>query len=191
MPRLYPSKNEDLKKTYSGKKQFTFNTTMLSNIDGLIIWTDRTSEGVAGDMTLTHDDPIALGRRIGEMTKQNGHVITILTDKIYQDIQRLYPGVVLVQPVKKPRGGRLTTGQKRNNKKPSSGRIIVGPAIERIKHWDIMKGPYEGTIDDFTRELSVTTGLANLHLLWDPKKKASQDGFLKNSRHICTPYIIS
>ena len=97
--------------------------------------------------------------------------ITVLADKGYQGMDKHYPGADLIIPEKKPKGGNLTDRQKKRNKKISSKRIIVEHPIGRIKQWGIMSGPYDETIEDFHREIIVTTGLANLRMLWNTRKK--------------------
>lgn len=49
--------------------------------------------------------------------------------------------------------------------------MIVEHAIGRIKRYEIMTVPYDGTIKDFRDEFWITAGLANFNLLWDEKRK--------------------
>ena len=86
-------------------------------------------------------------------------------------MSKAYPGINLVMPKKKPRGNNLTPREKQRNKKISSKRIAVEHSIGRIKQWGIMKGPYDGTPEEFHDELVMAAGLANFLMLWDKKRK--------------------
>ena len=48
---------------YSGKKkQFTYNTNVYTNADGVVIGISRSSVGPTGDITLPREDPMLFGR---------------------------------------------------------------------------------------------------------------------------------
>lgn len=176
--RQRPLKKDARKRTYSGKKkQFTFNTTIVSNTDGLIIGIGRTFEGAANDMTMIRDDPIDLGRWSKSMKSGRGNQITVLADKGYIGLDKYCPGIKLKIPTKKPKFGELTESQKARNKRISSKRIVVEHAIGRMKQFKLMRGPYDGTMQDFECELNVITGLANFKLLWDKRRRRLKHGF--------------
>jgi len=40
-----------------------------------------------------------------------------------------------------------------------------------------MAGTYEGTAEEFDREMDVVTGLANLRMLWDARRRKPRLGF--------------
>lgn len=175
VPRQRPTDRDARKKTYSGKKkQFTFNTTIVTNNDGLILAAGRTFEGSTHDLTMIAQDPIDFGKWSKGMYKNDtpeDKKFTILGDKGYIGMEKHYPGINLIVPKKKPPKGELTEQHKKNNQKISGKRITVEHSIGRIKQWGMMNGPYDGTLEEFQAELMVTTGLANFAMLWDPKRK--------------------
>ena len=74
----------------------------------------------------------------------------------------------MIHPEKKLPGGDLVKKQKKHNRKINGIRSRVEHAIGRIKRFDILNRPYDGTADGLAREIRVATGLANFKLLWDP-----------------------
>ncbi len=65
-----------------------------------------------------------------------------------------------------------------------SDRIIVAAtkhSIGRLKRYDRITDPYDGTAAQFNREFNVITGLVNLHLLWDHVRKEAPPGEWKTS----------
>ena len=72
------------------------------------------------------------------------------------------PGADLHIPHKKPKGGKLTRTQKKENQKLSSRRVIVEHAIGGIKQFGIMRRPYIGTTEGFERDLKIVCGLSNM-----------------------------
>ena len=44
-------------------------------------------------------------------------------------------------------------------------------SIGRLKRYDHITDPYDGTTAQFNREFNAITGLVNLHLLWDHVRK--------------------
>lgn len=172
VPRQRPT-DKEARKTHSGKKKrFTFNTTVITNKDGLILSLGKTFEGGTHDLTMIAQDMIDFGRWSEGMYQTNtpeDKKFTILGDKGYIGMEKHYPGVNLIVP-KKSAKGELTEQQKQNNKKISSKRITVEHSIGRIKQWGMMNGPYD-TLEEFQTELMVTTGLANFAMLWDSKRK--------------------
>ena len=53
----------------------------------------------------------------------------------------------------------------------TSGITVVEHSIGRLKRYDRITDPYDGTAAQFNREFNVITGLVNLHLLWDHVRK--------------------
>ena len=82
-----------------------------------------------------------------------------------------YPGANVIHSNKKPRGIDLTEKQKKYNRTVNGIRARVEHAIGRIKRFEILNRPYDGTTTRLAQEIRVATGLANFKLLWDPKIK--------------------
>ena len=153
---------------------------MATNRDGLVVWLGRTFEGGTHDLTMISDDPIDLGKWSRGMRKEDTpdeDRIRVLADKGYRGITKHYPGIKPGMPKKKPKGKELTARQKKKNKRISGKRIRVEHAIGRIKQWGMMEGPYDGTTEQFEEDLMAVTGLANLSLLWDKRRKWPRLGF--------------
>ena len=56
-----------------------------------------------------------------------------------------------------------TYAGRRDNRRSTPNRWSIG----RLKRYDRIVDPYDGTISEFNDELNVITGLANLDRLWD------------------------
>jgi len=176
-----PSDKEERKKTYSGKKKnHTVNTTITVNVNGLVLDVSRSVPGSTHDMTLIRDDPPDLGRLTERMRNPRcpeSRKATIYADLGYLGLEREHPGALIRQPAKRGRGMELTKTQKAGNKRINRKRVTVEHSIGRIKQHRRMAGPYEGTAEEFNRELMVVTGLVNLRMLWDARRRKPRLGF--------------
>ena len=79
------------------------------------------------------------------------------------------PGVNIVQPKKKPKGGELTVEEKEYNQTISSIRARVEHAIAGIKRWRIVKDKlrnYKKGFSDLVME--ICCGLHNFRLNFRP-----------------------
>ncbi len=140
----------------------------------------ESAPGSVHDLTMIKNNPPDLGTLTARM-RSNRYLedekVKLFSDLGYVGIKRLYPGVISMQPHKKPRGGKLTKKQKAQNRRISSKRVTVEHAIGRIKQYKWMRDPYDGTAEEFDREFQVTAGLANFRLLWDKRNKKLMRGF--------------
>ena len=107
VPRQRPT-DKEARKTYSGKKKrFTFNTTIITNNDGLILSLGKIFEGGTHDLTMIVPDTIDFGRWSEGMYQTNtpeDKKFTILGDKGYTGMEKHYPGVNLIVPKKSAKG---------------------------------------------------------------------------------------
>ena len=163
------------KDRYSGKKKHcSFNTNIMINGGGLIVFAGRSVNGSMHDLALFRADRPDLGilkKLARDGAVWNGMVQYLLTDKGYVGIQECVPGIQVMMPVKKkPKSdkfGGLTQEERDYSRMVSSVRISVEHAIGRIKQHARMAGPYAGTLEEFGQDFDVATGLANFHHAWD------------------------
>ena len=171
-PVLRPSEKTLRRMRYSGKKkQFTNNTNIYINADGVIIGMSKSFVGSTGDIMLLREDPMPFGRWAESMREDSTPKedrIRVWADKGYQGTGRDLPGITLMIPYKRSKNHRiLTAEQKAHNHLVNSTRVLVEHSIGRIKRYARLTDPYDGTIGQFNQEFNVITGLVNLHLLWD------------------------
>ncbi len=167
-----PSEKTVRRMRYSGKKkQFTNNTNVYANAEGVIVGISKSTVGSTGDITLLREDPMPFGR--WEESMHDGSLpeedrIRIWVDKGYQGTDKDLSGVTLMIPYKRSKKHRtLTVEQKEHNHLVNSTRVLVEHSIGRLKRYARLTDPYDGTISEFNKEFNVITGLVNLHLLWD------------------------
>ena len=172
-----PTEKTTRRMRFSGKKkQFTNNTNVYTNADGVIIGISKSSVGSTGDITLLREDPMPFGKWTESMRDEatpKEDRIHIWADKGYQGTGKDLPGATLMIPYKRSKKHRiLTVEQKAHNHLVNSTRVRVEHSIGRIKCYARLTDPYDGTIGQFNREFNVITGLVNLHLLWDKIDKS-------------------
>ncbi len=177
-----PTDREPRKEAYSGKKKsFTRNVQVMTNKDRLIIYASKSAPGSAHDLTMIRDNPPELGILTARMRSNRKHPddekVKLLSDLGYLGIKKMYPGVISMQPHKKPKGDKLTKKQRAQNRRTSSERVTVEHAIWLVKQYKRMRDPYDGTAEEFDREFQVTAGLANFRTLWDKRDKKLRLGF--------------
>ena len=181
LPVQRPQDKDVRKKAYSGKKKScTANTTIMTNRDGLIIYAGPARPGSTHDLTILRQDDPDLGvitRSMKNPRTPKDRQVIVYADLGYQGIKETYPGIILKQPIKKPRGGKLTRKQKAYNKKISSTRVTVEHSIGKLKRSEILTRPYDGTLEQLSTDVQVASGLANFHMLWDNKNKKLMHGF--------------
>ena len=168
VPIMSPGDREAWKMTSSGKKGMnTFSTMLATNTDGIIM---HESESYAGSH---HDFTIY---------KKGSKYVTALTDALQDDLpngptlcadlgflglaKRAGPGVNVVLPRKTPKCGQLTDADRAWNRRVAKKRNEVERTFGYLKTYGRMRGPYDSDIERFRDELSVTTGLTNLHIMW-------------------------
>ena len=180
VPCQRPTDKEEQKTRYSGKKKkHTHNTTIITNKDGLIIQTGRTYPGSTSDISMIRQDRIKLGQWSKSIYEKSHHAkkYKILGDKGYAGFSKDCPGADVMIPKKKSPKKEQTIQENTHNKIVSKKRIKIEHAIGGVKRWRIMNGPYDGTVEDFERDLEIATGLANFVFLWDKKRKRLKFGF--------------
>ena len=171
-PVQRPSEKTVRRMRYSGKKKrFTNNTNVCINTEGVIIGISKSAVGSTNDITLLKESPMPFGKWTESMkdasTPKEDRIHT-WGDKGYQGMAKELPGTTTMIPHKRSKEHRtLTAEQKEHNRKVNSTRIRVEHSIGRLKRYDRLVDPYDGTISEFNDEFNVITGLVNLDLLWD------------------------
>ena len=170
---------------YSGKKKrFTNNTNVYTNRDGTIIGISESTVGSVGDITLLKERPMPFGKweeAMHDPGRPEGERNRIFCDRGLQGIADHLPGAVAMIPYKRTKKTPLTRRQREHNGRINSERVLVEHSICRLKRYDRITDPYDGTAAQFNREFNVITGLVNLHLLWDCVRKEAPPGEWKTS----------
>jgi DDE superfamily endonuclease len=77
-----------------------------------------------------------------------------------------YRGIDAITPMKKPKGGELSVGNKGNNRKISSIRSAVERCIAHVKKWKIVATGYRGRLTEISNVIRVITSLEFYRLGW-------------------------
>ena len=184
-PVQRPSEKTVRRMIYSGKKKrFTYNTNVYTNADGVVIGISRSSVGSTGDITLLKERPMPFGKweeAMHDADRPEGERNRIFCDRGLQGIADHLPGTAPMIPYKRTKKSPLTREQREHNSRINSERVLVEHSIGRLKRYDRITDPYDGTAAQFNREFNVITGLVNLHLLWDHVRKEAPPGEWKTS----------
>ena len=181
IPIERPQDDEVQKRYYSGKKKrHTVKSTIVTNRDGLIIYAGPPHEGRTHDMEMLRLDDPDLGivtRRMKSARTPDAKKVVSWSDLGYAGIDGLYPGIMSMQPIKKPRKKKgqkrkgLARDEKRYNKKISRIRIGVEHAIGKLKHFAVLRNVYVGSDESLRRDLQIVSGLVNHRMLWNEEEK--------------------
>ena len=106
---------------------------MLADAHKRILYLSQTYEGPVSDKRIADEEALDFGARDAELDE----TLVLLQDLGFQGYAPA--GVVVVQPMKKPRRGKLTAEQKASNRAISSQRVVVEHAIGGVKIWRIVK----------------------------------------------------
>ncbi len=178
-----PQDAERRREVYTGrKKTCTYNTTVVSNLEGVIIALGNTCPGTTNDLTMLKDDQFLLDGIIDDMQRTDiaeKDRINVYTDAGYLGIIKHLPGINSWQPHKRKKGKKLAPEQKRHNRGVNNVRIAIEHGIGRMKKYEIARGPYWGDEDELNSELNVVAGLVNLHVMWQKIKNGTAPWYLK------------
>jgi hypothetical protein len=156
-PIQRPKDQEVQKNYYSGKKKrHTVKNNVLVNAQAKIAWLSATCEGKKHDKKIADESPLTLPQ----------------DSRLYQDTGFqgfTLPGVTILQPKKKPRGGQLTAEEKERNREIARVRIRVEHAIGGVKRYRIVKDQLRNWKQDFRdRVMETCCGLHNFRLNFRP-----------------------
>jgi len=142
---------------YSGKKKrHGIQNNVLVNRQAKIILLTPTCEGKKHDKKIADETGLVLpeGSRLAQDTGFQGYALV---------------NVMMIQPMKKPRGKELTPEQKESNRRISSLRIRVEHAIGGVKRYRIVKDQLRVRKNDFRDWVMETCcGLHNFRLNFRP-----------------------
>ena len=148
-PVQRPSEKTLRRMKYSGKKRrFTNNTNVYVNRDGTIIGTSESTVGSVGDITLLRERPMPFGKweeAMHDADRPEGEQNRIFCDRGYQGIADHLPGTVPMIRHKRTKKSPLTREQGRYNSRINSERVRVEHSIGRLKRYDRITDPYDGT----------------------------------------------
>ena len=168
-----PDTNRD---NYSGKKKrMTYNTPILINNRGQILWISRTVPGSTHDLTLLKENPPDFGYLTKLMLDPNTPTEMrpmIMGDKGFIGAGNTFKGSIICTPIKKnsgsdPETGGLTQEELDYNRTLSGIRIKVENAIGEMKRYEILNKQYNGTTDQLNTEINIVTGLVNFKNDWE------------------------
>ena len=151
-----PVDDEEQRENYSGKKKkHTLKNAVVITASCAILFT---SPSVCGKM---HD------KKIADVEYSFPENCVLYQDTGYQGHKP--EGVVVKQPVKKPRGRELSQEEKDGNKKISSFRVRVEHTIGSVKYMRIVKDECRLRADDFVKKIFRTcAALHNFRIKINP-----------------------
>lgn len=129
-----PQGQERQKPYYSGKKKaHTVKTQVVVDARGRV---EAVSESVPGS---THDLTLLVNSGVlGVLGEGEG----AMADKGYVGADKHHPGVPLVLPFKKPRGGELSEQQKAFNREVARHRIVVEHTMAQLNRFTVLRQVY-------------------------------------------------
>jgi hypothetical protein len=148
---------------YSGKKKaHTLKTQVVVNPRGQI---ESVSESVPGS---THDLTLLVGSGVlGGLGQGEG----AMTDKGYVGADKHHPGVPLVMPYRKPRGGELSEEQRAFNREVSRHRIVAEHAMAQLNRFTVLRQVFRGKKRDrHSKVTRVVAKVVNRRLAVTPLK---------------------
>jgi len=131
-----PQGEAQQKPYYSGKKKtHTLKTQVVVDPCGRIEAVSVSVPGATHDLTLLIDSGVLprLDAGAGAMM-----------DKGYSGVGKHYPGVPVVLPFKKPRGGELTEEQRAFNREVARHRIVVEHTMAQLSRFTVLRQVFRG-----------------------------------------------
>ena len=121
--------------------------------DKRVLYLSQTYEGSVHDKRVADEEDLEFGK-----------TLELLQDLGFQGYKP--KGVVVIQPMKKPRGKELTDEQKRSNREKSSRRVVVEHAIGGVKIWRVVKEIFRSWCAKLRdRVMVLACGLHNFRLM--------------------------
>jgi hypothetical protein len=151
-----PKNKRRWKSYYSGKKKkHTVKTQIMVNKKGVILHKTKHQRGKKHDYDIfKKKGPPPIPREV-----------EIGVDLGYLGIKKDYPDMKVKIPVKKPKGKKLASKEKRYNKKLRKERVIVEHTISRMKKYRIMREEFRNKLTRYNNMTSIVCGLVNFTLL--------------------------
>ena len=131
---------------------------LLAAANKWILYLSQTYEGSVHDKRVADEEDLEFGA-----DDPHGKTLELLQDLGFQGYKP--KGVVVVQPMKKPRGKELTEAQKQANQAISRQRVVVEHAIGGVKIWRMVKEQIRSWCHRLRdRVLYLACGLHNFRL---------------------------
>lgn len=159
-----PQGDEQQKPYYSGKKKcHTVKTQVVIDPCGMIDSVSGSVPGSKHDLTLLVSSGVLEGMGEGEGA---------MMDKGYVGADKHAPGVPLVIPFKKPRGGELDEGQREYNREVARHRIVVEHTIAQMNRFTVLRQVFRGKRRErHSGVVRVVAKLANRRMASVPLKR--------------------
>ena len=154
-PIARPKNKEKQKENYSGKKKRCTRKSLAGASETKqILVLSPSSNGKKHDKKIHDEEDI-----IGGIPEK----IPVLLDLGFLGVQKQYENIHL--PHKKPKGGKLTSEQKQENRELASVRVVCENAFAGVKRYNAVSDIYRNRVADFDDKLMVSAcGLWNLYL---------------------------
>ena len=131
---------------------------LIADPDKRILYLSQTYEGSVHDKRVADEEALDFGA-----DHPHRQTLELLQDLGFQGYKP--KGVVVLQPMKKPRGGQLTDEQKTANRAISRQRVVVEHAIGGLKIWRIVKEQIRSWCHRLRdRVMELACGLHNFRL---------------------------
>ncbi len=91
-----------------------------------------------------------------------GKLVKVIADKGYQGITKIHE--LSQTPLKKPRGGKLTSSQKKSNRELNRLRVVVEHVNRRLKIFKILSERYRNRHRRFGLRANLIAGIYNYEL---------------------------
>jgi IS5 family transposase len=91
-----------------------------------------------------------------------GELLKVIADKGYQGIAKIHE--LSQTPIKKPKGGKLTSEQKKYNRELNKLRVVVEHVNRRLKNFKILSYRYRNRHRRFGLRSNLIAGIYNYEL---------------------------
>jgi len=162
--RINKPRGEEAQRPYfSGKKKaHTIKTQVVVDTRGRIEAVSESVPGSTHDLTLMVKSGVLEGLGEGEAA---------MTDKGYVGVDKHYPGVGVVLPFKKPRGGELSEEQRGHNREVSRQRIVVEHTMAQLNRFTVLRQVFRAKKRErHSRVTRVVAKVVNRRLAVTPLK---------------------
>lgn len=156
-----PKNKKKRKSHHSGKKQaFTLMTQVLTNKDSLMLHVSSPMAGRRHDVTLFKKS--ALPKWLGKHKDK----VQCRSDGGYEGMDKQYPEIQILTPVKRQRNKPTLTKQElRYNKRHSSQRMPVEHSFAGVKQFQLLGQIYRGKEKDYKRYFVAIASVRNFRML--------------------------
>jgi len=151
-----PKNNRKRKSYYSGRKRkHTVKTQLMVNTEGLILHKTGHSNGRKHDYDIyKHNHPTITPSQVDN-----------IVDLGYLGIEKDFPTVKSVLPIKKKKNTSLSNDDMRYNKNHSRLRIIVEHTICKIKKFGIMCTKFRNKLRRYNNISDIVSGILNFRVM--------------------------